>query len=372
MTLISFIWELGECSEAIELERVPSRTVFRLRCFPDGIFLYAFQRPGAVVGRASEEEAAWRGAGEVSVSGRGDQWRFAERVAAQEAEGMSLRERLLWRVGELTSAQSIDLGAHIEDFPEVKRGFTVPGFETRVVSRDEKGKLISKASIDDGGSIVVTGGLWVEGTGEYAASFRRRLQFAPDWALHEWLVVAPEHRGRGLGPRFLLSSFGLYDALELEQVHVVASLETGRWYWAHMGFDFIKPEEKALVHAWANEVCAALGLGDSILGPDSSAGQIARLDCEQPISLEVLAQAMPNQRERLEEEIAEKNGMAMARPISLGRAIMLSGPQWRGFLQLKGAHRLAFEEAAAERTGKPVGAPEAGVPEQDSATPKRG
>jgi GNAT superfamily N-acetyltransferase len=282
------------------------------------------------------------------VSGKDDEWRFDEDDEKQRADGWSLQERLLWRMGELTAAQSIDLGEHIEHFPEVSRGFAVPGFKSVLVSRDEEDQLISKASLEDGGSIVVTGFLVTEGTGDFAGSFKRRLQFAPGWAVHEQLVIAPEYRGRGIAPRFLLNSFDLYDQLELDEVHAVAGLETGRWYWAYMGFDFLRPAERALVQGWANEVCTALGLGVPTLGRHSSAGQIARLEGGPEISLEALARAMPNQRERLE-VIAAKNGMSMQRPISLGRAIMLTGPQWRGFLQLKGPQRLAFEEAAAER-----------------------
>jgi GNAT superfamily N-acetyltransferase len=349
MALISFYLGIGE-----SLERGGETDAQDVPCYDSDasemapFYMLLATGGGGGVERAEERPGAGRGG---VVAGREDEWRFAEDVAAQEADGWPLQKRLLWRMGELTNAQSIDLGEHIGDFPEVSRGFTIPGFETRVVSHDKEGKLISKASIEDGGSIVVTGGLWVEGIGEYAASFKRRLQFAPGWAVHEQLVIAPEHRGKGIAPRFLLSSFALYDKLELEEAHVVAGLETGRWYWAHMGFDFMKPGERDLAHGWANEVCSALGV-DCSLGPDSSAGQIARLDCEREVSLEILAQAMPNQRKRLEEEVAETNGMAMGRPISLGRAIMLTGPEWRGFLQLQGPHRLAFEEAAAERMRK--------------------
>ncbi len=279
-------------------------------------------------------------------------WRFAEDVASQKAEGWPLREQLLWRVGELTSGQSIDLGEQVEHFPEVVAGFTAPGIEPVLVSRGDDGKLISKASLEDGGSLLATGFLQTPGGGNYLGSFKRRLQLEPNWAVHEQLIIKPEHRGRGIAPRFLLGSFEFYDALGLEEVHAVAGLETGRWYWAHMGFEFTKANERACVRAWAKEVCTALEVDDSGIGEGSSAGQIARLDCEREISLEALAEAMPNQRGRLEVEVAEKNGMEMTRPIPLGRAIMLSGPQWSGFLQLAGPHRLAFEEAARERAEK--------------------
>jgi len=285
------------------------------------------------------------------MSGHGVEWRFAREVAAQEAAGWPLRERLLWRIGELTPAQSIDLAEHNEHFPEVMAGFTAAGIEPVLVSRDDEGKLISEASLEDGGSLVVTGALRAP-AGEFIGSFKRRLQLEPNWAVHEQLVIVPEYRGKGIAPRLLLSSFELYDALGLEEVHVVAGLETGRWYWAHMGFEFLKMEDRDMVRAWASEVCSALEVTVPELGERSSAGQIARLTCKREVTLEALAEAMPSQRERLEDEVAEKNGMDMRRPITLGRAIMLTGPQWRGFLQLQGPHRLAFEEAAQERVSR--------------------
>lgn len=286
------------------------------------------------------------------MSGQGDGWRFAADVAAQCAEGMSLREQLLWRIGELTSAQSIDLSEHVEHFPELIEGFTAPGLRRPVLaSRDKNGKLVSVGSLEDGGSLVVTGSLSNE-DGRFVGSFKRRLQFDPNWALHEQLVILPEFRGRGIAPRFLTRSFDLYDALGLEEVHVVAALETGRWYWAHMGFDFLLEEHRVMVRAWGEEVCHQLGIDGSEIGELSSAGQIARLDCDREICLDTLAEAMPNQRQRLEAEVAEKNGFEMDKPISLGRAIMLSGPEWRGFLQLEGPHRLAFDEAAKERAAR--------------------
>ncbi|HEU4905411.1 MAG TPA: hypothetical protein VFT19_04760 [Solirubrobacterales bacterium] len=298
------------------------------------------------------------------MSGQGGEWKFAADTARQSREGWPLREQLLWRVEQLTRGQSIDLAEHVDHFPEVISGFGTTAIEPVLVARDDEGKLMSKASLEDGGSLVVTGFLRAM-AGEFVGSFKRRLQLEPGWAVHEQLVIVPEHRGKGIAPEFLLSSFDLYDRLGLEEVHVLAGLETGRWYWAHMGFDFMKAGERTMVLAWANEVVAALGLEGLEIGEHSSAGQIARLDCDEEISLEALAQAMPNQRERLEEKVALTNGMEMTRPITLGRAIMLSGPEWRGFLQLQGPHRLAFNEAAAERqmrAGLPAAAEGYGTP----------
>jgi GNAT superfamily N-acetyltransferase len=288
------------------------------------------------------------------MSGCDHKSRFAAEAAAQRAEGWSLRDRLLWRVSQLTNGQTIDLAEHATDFPELLAGFRAESIEPSLISHDAgpSAKLASKASLEDGGSFLLVGALHTP-DGGYVGAFQRRLQLEPAWAVHELLVIDPAYRGRGIGPRLLLSSFALYDELEIEEVHLVAGLETGRWYWAHMGFDFLKGGDREMVQAWAREVCEALDVKPQSLGADSSAGQIARLRSDRDVTLEELAAAMPDQRPRLETDVAEKNGFAMDRPIPLGQAIMLTGPQWRAYLQLQGPQRLAFEEAALERTSRP-------------------
>ena len=288
------------------------------------------------------------------MSGQEQEFKFRADDAVQKAEGWSLRKRLLWRVEQLTNGQFIDLAEHAAEFPELLDGFTTENVAPRLITHEASSspKLASKASLDDGGSFLVVGALHTS-DGSYVGTFQRRLQLDPSWAVHELLVLDPLYRGRGIAAELLRSSFSLYDDLELEQVHLVAGLETGRWYWAHMGFEFLRTEERELAHAWANEVCEALQVKPEGLGTESSAGQLARLRGECDITLEDLATAMPPQRTRIEIDVASKNDLSMDRPLVLGKAIMLTGPQWRAYLQLQGPQRLAFEEARRERTSRP-------------------
>jgi GNAT superfamily N-acetyltransferase len=299
------------------------------------------------------------------MSGREQEFKFRADDAVQEAEGWPLRRRLLWRVEQLTNGQFIDLAEHVGEFPELLDGFTTESVAPRLITHEASPSpmLASKASLDDGGSFLVVGALHAK-DGSYVGTFQRRLQIDPGWAVHELLVLDPLYRGRGIAADLLRSSFSLYDNLELEQVHLVAGLETGRWYWAHMGFDFLRTEERELARAWANEVCEALQVESEGLGAESSAGQLARLRGERDVTLEDLATAMPQQRTRIEMDVATKNDLAMDRPMVLGKAIMLTGPQWRAYLQLRGPQRLAFEEVRRERTSRPG----AGLPLLESAS----
>jgi GNAT superfamily N-acetyltransferase len=302
---------------------------------------------------------------EGSMSGRDQEFNFRADDAVQVAEGWSLRERLLWRVEQLTNSQFIDLAEHAAEFPELLEGFTTGNVAPRLITREVSAlpKLESKATLEDGGSFLVVGALHAA-DGAYVGTFQRRLQLDPGWAVHELLVLDPPFRGRGIAAELLGSSFSLYDDLGLEQVHLVAGLETGRWYWAHMGFDFLRTEDRELAHAWANEVCEALQVDPEGLGSEPSAGQLARLRGKRDVTLENLANAMPQQRARIEVEVAAKNDLSMDQPLVLGKAVMLTGPQWRAYLQLQGPQRLAFEEARRERTSRPG----AGVPLLETAS----
>jgi hypothetical protein len=46
------------------------------------------------------------------------------------------------------------------------------------------------------------------------------------------------------------------------------------------------------------------------------------------------------------------NGFAPDDRMALGKALMLSGPEWSGILRLDGAQRRSFEEALFERSAK--------------------
>jgi hypothetical protein len=269
--------------------------------------------------------------------------RFAEEVARQRQAGTPLRDQLLWRMEQLTSGQSFALHDQIEHFPELLNGFTLPGFEIQLLPVDHEGKLACKANLEDGGSLLLTGFLHTPRP-EFAkvATFRRELRLESGLAFHRVLEVEPPFRGQGLSLKFLGRSFELYDELEFEEVLQQASLATGRWHWARVGFEFFPASECEEMRKWAARVCEALEIKGLNLDHYSSAAQFARMGGNRRISLGELAEAVPD-CERDLAELAEKNCLALDEKIELGRAVMLSGPDWKSRLVLNGPSRVAFE-----------------------------
>jgi GNAT superfamily N-acetyltransferase len=302
-----------------------------------------------------------------AADGSDAEWRFAKETIRQRAEGWSLREQLLWRIGELTNSQSIDLAAHAEHFPEVLDAFTLNRITPVLVDRGDEGELISKASLEDGGMLRLTG--FLQEGGNLVGHFMRRLQLEKGWAIHERLVLTPRYRAQGIGARFVHRSLELYDALGLELVSLQAGLQTGRWYWAQLGFDFAVPTEVGPVRDWARQACEALGIEVEGLDEFSSAAHFARLSDDRDVCFHDLAAVLPEHETKLI-DVARGNGFAMTAEMPLGKAIMLSGPQWNGRLRLDGAQRRSFEAAVAERSAKARERAEAVLRDADTAETK--
>jgi hypothetical protein len=118
-----------------------------------------------------------------------------------------------------------------------------------------------------------------------------------------------------------------------------------------MGFDFAVATEVEPMRGWAREVCGALGTQVEGLDEFSAAAQFARLEGDREVCFADIAAALPGLEEKLV-DVAKGNDFEMTRAMPLGKAIMLSGPQWNGQLRLEGAQRLSFEAAVAERSAK--------------------
>lgn len=257
------------------------------------------------------------------------------------------------RIESLTNAQAVDLSERIDEFPEIRDAFTLPNTELHVVSDPR-----CTASIEDGCRVELIGTLSVERHGERreVLQFRRILEVEEGYAEHKWLQVAPEFRGFGISSAFLLRSFDLYRGLGIAHVEVEASMETGKWHWARVGFDFAYGAEREAVRKWARQVCGALGIEIPKLESFTTATQFARLAARPQVSFEELATRMPAVRETAE-IAAEKNFVAMSDPIPLGRLVMLSGPAWFGVLELEGpgyAQFKSYADGKAEETARGI------------------
>lgn len=189
---------------------------------------------------------------------------------------------------------------------------------------------------------------------------------------HELLRVQRAYRGSRLSLVLLNESLPVYRRLGVSAVHLHAALETGRWLWARLGFDFVNPGEQIAVNIWANIILSAIG--QPMLDIQAPARRLAAIGTattpQECITLENLHQAAVDghaawqakpavkalidpiissidAQMRLEwggrfgafdqdrlEIIARSNGMTMTDPLPIGKAIMLSGPDWHGVFDL--------------------------------------
>jgi hypothetical protein len=250
---------------------------------------------------------------------------------------------LFKRVESLTPGPTLDLAAHIGDFHEIERAFMIPNTKLWL-SREGRCTI----SLDDGGSLEVVGALYVKQAEKplVVLQFHRHIRLGPGHAEHKWLKVEPWCRGVGISSAFLLRSFELYDGLGVDRVEVEAHMETGKWHWARVGFEFQTPRDLERVRDYAREAIQELRLdGAPQIDDFSSATQFALMTARQSVSLEELAAALPHRREQAE-AAARKNSLAMDDPLPLGRLVMLTGPIWNGYLDLNGPERAQFKAYA--------------------------
>jgi hypothetical protein len=149
----------------------------------------------------------------------------------------------------------------------------------------------------------------------------------------------------------LLASFALYDKLGFREVQLQAAMETGRWYWARVGFEFIRDEDARLVREWAAKVVEATGIRGLRIDRYTAAAQFARMGGRRKLSLARIADAMPSRAGAIR-KIAAANDLPMDRGIELGRAVMITGPAWFGRLDLDGPERAAFNAFAAAKMAR--------------------
>ncbi|MFL5953691.1 MAG: hypothetical protein ACJ76I_06250 [Gaiellaceae bacterium] len=176
-------------------------------------------------------------------------------------------------------------------------------------------------------------------------------------AEHDLLALQQPYRDHALTPVLIWQSFNFYDQLGLFAVLVHAALHTGRWYWARLGFEFALPRFRTSVGRWGRAVNAALGSPVDV-SQFSEARQWALLGSTPPhagtaadvveTTFEEIAHALPRARwahfggqsfGSYLGIVADANRLRFDQPIPLGRAIMLSGPDWLGFFPLQDSAR---------------------------------
>lgn len=206
--------------------------------------------------------------------------------------------------------------------------------------------------------------------GQVVGEIDRDLALDSEIVRHELLRIQRAYRGAGLSLVLLDRAFPIYRRLGIRFVGVHAALQTGRWQWARLGFEVL-PDDRDLVMSWATVALAGLGL--PLIDPAAPIRRLAQMGTGDPpekVSLEevhaaveadlarrrkvpALADAVDSMvsawderslaetsgqmtmldRARVE-TMAADNRIAAEEPIPVGKAIMLTGPDWNGYFDL--------------------------------------
>ena len=262
---------------------------------------------------------------------------------------------------------------------EVFEAFTPAGFALYPIPDD------CRVLITGGRQIIVAGTVVDATLRQTVGTMARHLDLDAGSVDHQFLRVQKPYRGGGLALLLLDRSFRFYERVGLQRVTVHAALETGRWYWARLGFEFERPLERLLIASWG--VTCLRALGEPLIAPDAPARRWAQLGSGDPpreVTLKQLRDAVstfvahvadPAHQTYKQlgtalsarlgadwldmarfELLAAANEIEIDEPIALGRAIMLTGVDWHGVFDLTHTPaREAFNEELQSRLRKLAG-----------------
>jgi hypothetical protein len=241
-------------------------------------------------------------------------------------------------------------------FQDVLRSFAISGVDL-ILTADHSDECPCRASWEGRWTISFTGYLY---RGPRVIGFiQRSLSLGKRVAEHKYFFLVPAERGGALGFRLLQRSFELYDALGLEAVRLQADLELGKWLWARAGFEFESNDDYQRVDQWFRLALARLGLPDDTSGlTRASDYALFRKQEGDAVTFAELRRAIPERATEIK-DVADKNGIDLADPQPIAKAIMVSGPPWLGRLHLQSPERAVFDQYAASRVQLNQGAPEA-------------
>lgn len=189
-------------------------------------------------------------------------------------------------------------------------------------------------------------------SGDKVAEIKRDLDFGSGLAHHALLVVRPEFRNLGLAAVLVLHSLAFYERAAIKEIRLTAGLTTGPYYWARLGFAFETPADAELVRAWAARVNGKLNLGVDCLTVQT-AYQWSRfgLDEDVYLSLGQIAAVFPDDADRIGVR-ARDVGLALDQRVHFGKAMLLSGPSWRGRMVVSRVSRTLLENYLAGRVNR--------------------
>ncbi|HEX6680582.1 MAG TPA: hypothetical protein VF063_08055 [Gaiellaceae bacterium] len=141
--------------------------------------------------------------------------------------------------------------ARHDAFREVYDALTPTGF--RLMPVPDRTRIEVAAHVLHIEAVVVD-----ENIGQVVAEIQRHFELDNRFVDHQLLTIQGPYRGAGLSLVLLNQAFAFYRGIDLDLVLVHAALETGRWQWARMGFEFVE-ESRALVEEWAALCMLVLG-----------------------------------------------------------------------------------------------------------------
>ncbi|RKQ92964.1 hypothetical protein C8N24_2821 [Solirubrobacter pauli] len=168
--------------------------------------------------------------------------------------------------------------------------------------------------------------------GDVIGVIERILDFEVGIAWHSRIIVNKRFRDVGIAAILLEHSLRFYQAVELPEVQLTAALTTGPYYWAKLGFQFADAADSAAVQHWFARVNAKLALGlDCVSERPPRDWLLIGADDGCTCTLGMIASAFPSERASIETR-AKDNRIGLDEQIPVGKAILLSGPKWRGRL----------------------------------------
>jgi hypothetical protein len=312
----------------------------------------------------------------------------AEQVAHQQIEarrqggvicdGGELRMRID-DLGEL----KLDTSARHDAFREVYGALTPTGF--RLMPFPDRTRIELADHVLHIEAVVVD-----ENIGQVVGEIKRRFVLDHRFVDHQLLALQRPYRSAGLSLVLLNQAFPFYRAIDLDLVLVHAAMETGRWHWARMGFEFIA-SSRPLVEPWA--ALCFLALGEPALASGFRASELALLGTapgDRQASFrdlrEQIEQVLPSllsdptagaawtalnneleQRSRAEtggqwgwlddgrwQYLAGANGLQYGEDVPVGKVVMLAGPDWHGTFDLRDPSAQAvFDQEFQRRFASP-------------------
>jgi GNAT superfamily N-acetyltransferase len=283
----------------------------------------------------------------------------ARRRSRTPCDGPELQRRIQ-QLGDM----SLDAKKRHLAFREIYDALTPPGFQLMPLPNHSE-IVVSPCQIKVAG-ILVDAKIERQVAGQISRHFLLDQRFVH----HKLLQVQDVYRGGGFSHVLLYRALPFYRRIGLFSVLIHAAMETGRWHWARMGFEFERSSRPSM------EAYAALGLFAAEQEPLASgfpAHELATMGSEPGgicISLKELRDRLAHavtsltadaarraavvsivahceRRIRHEsdarwrwlapsrfEALAAQHKLSYDEEIPLGKAIMLAGPDWHGVFDL--------------------------------------